>query len=339
MLAGLPVEEEVTSQRCDVVSHESEIVKVKQGDAYLQDQLKELNRKIELLASSVHTAHGKNRKKLTPARLLHAVRNMVKRIRQTDRKKMNLTYTAAKHKVKDIVKLLKNAGQKGRFTVKPTHDATINDREIKALIGPPGVGKTMTIIKLAVQFSMRNDLSDIGVISINPDDLYIKNKLCHYCDLYDIDYRQINTRDELCDALDSMQHKRLVLIDTHGVSQRDAIAVSKLKNTLDKARQHIQIYLTMSASTQPEVIEDCIRYFKFKKMTGCILTKVDEAIRLEPVLDTLVRCKLGVSYITNGEDLDHDIYMLSESYDADVFDLEKLSRFNLKEINVNSINW
>lgn len=189
-----------------------------------------------------------------------------------------------------------------------------------------------------MQFSTKYDLSEIGIISTNVDDLYIKNKLNHFCDLYHVDYVHINSLDELNRAIEGMHSKRMILIDTHGISQRDTISINKQAAILKNSRYKINTYLTLSASQQTEVIEDTIKHFTFKRLAGCILTKVDEALRIEPSLEVVMKCKLPVAYVCNGEDLDGDIYALSEDYQSDLFLLDKFSHIQMRHLNTELIN-
>lgn len=308
-------------------------------DMQLQDRIEELNKKIEGLSQTIK--HGTKRSKINLGHffLLSGIQYVLRRIKYPRSKTINRAYMLAKDKVMNIGTILLAFGFRGKYHVAKGNQEVINDRYIRALIGPPGVGKTSSIIKLAVQFSSKYELSDLGIISTNIDDLYIKNKLLHFCDLYNVDYVQVNTLECLNKAIEKMADKRLILIDTHGIAQRDIIAINKQKSLFQHSRNPIDVYLVLSASQQTEVIEDCIKYYRFKRIAGCILTKVDEALALEPALSVIAKCHLSVSYVTNGEDLEGDIYTLTHNYQTELNSFENIINLGMREFTTQSINW
>ncbi len=212
----------------------------------------------------------------------------------------------------------------------------LHSRTINAFVGPSGVGKTTTLIKIAVQYSMNYQPSDIGIISNNIDDLYLNNKLNQFCRLYQIDFEHVNTTDGLNDALDRMQDKKIILIDTHGISHRDVPSIHNQRHILEKAAQPISVYLVIPASHQPAVIEDALQFYTFKHMEGCILTKADEALSLSPALSVLDKCDLPVVYICNGEDLENDIYSVKSDDSLVHFSLEKYVNLNIPAYSAQS---
>lgn len=336
ILAGLPVAGEKHSSNISSVNDMQVLSDA--GDCLLEDRIEELNKKIEALSHTIEHGNQRNKIRISRKNILPVLKRFIQRIRLSQRKLMSEGYHLAKNQIMGISSILHAYGLKGKYRIAKVNAEVLNERYIRALVGPSGVGKTSTIIKLAVQFSSKYDLGELGIISTNVDDIYIKSKLLHFCDLYHVDFMQVNHADGLNQAIDAMTGKRLVLIDTHGIAQRDVIAINKQKALLEKSRHRIDVYLVLSASQQAEVIEDCIKYYRFKRITGCILTKVDEAIALEPALSAIVKCKLSVSYVTNGEDLDSDIYTLNHNYQSE-HNVENIIDFGMREFTTQSINW
>lgn len=210
---------------------------------------------------------------------------------------------------------------------------------VNAFVGPSGSGKTTTLIKLVIQYMLNYSVEDIGIISTNIDDLYMDSKLKRFCHLYHLDFTHVNTVKELNTALKSMKSKKLILIDTHGISQRDFAAVSKTRYMLEKAVSKIAVYLVMPASYQPEIIGDAIKYYSFKSIQGCVLTKADEILNLEPVLEIFALADIQVTYVCNGEDLDKDIYTMKQDENLLEFSLDKYSEMKIPQFNNQSANW
>jgi len=193
----------------------------------------------------------------------------------------------------------------------------INKKIITAIVGPTGVGKTTTVIKLATRFLESNHRSKIGIISTDIEDLTIKNKLSHYCHLFQVDFEFVNSPEELHHVLNKMADKDLVLIDTHGVNQRDHESVHHLINMFEKPANQISVYLALPCNQQEEVLHQIIKTFAFNKVAGCILTKTDESIKITPALGMVMLHKLPIAYLCNGQNIDHDIALPSTKLLAD----------------------
>ena len=297
-----------------------------------------LNAKIEELTQ--HLAAIKTKKGIKES-ILSYIQTYLPVVKKYCSKKvaMNAFYLLAKNKVFYTNAVLSRLNINKQYKLRSPEDDVFDKQTIRALVGPTGVGKTTTIIKIASHFSSKYDLTELGIISTNIDDLYIENKLNHYCKIYQVDYTHVRSLDELNEALEKMAEKKLVLIDTHGIAQRDEIAINKQRMMLEKSNYNIKTYITMSASQQTEVIEDNIRHFTFKKIAGCILTKVDEALRIEPALEIINKCNLSVAYLCNGENLDGDMYSLSEEYHQKAAPLEMLPDLGIRSLNTQSANW
>lgn len=208
-----------------------------------------------------------------------------------------------------------------------------HERTINAFVGASGSGKTTTLIKIAVQYLLNHPANEIGVISNNIDDLYINTKLSHFCHLYQIDFIHVNSLSELNTTLDKMKDKKMVLIDTHGISHRDIPAIHHQRRIFEKSTHPIFTYMVIPASQQIDVIEDAIQFYSFKNREGCILTKADEALNIEPVMTVLNKCDLPLIYICNGEDLENDIYAVSDDDNVLDFSLERFSNLNIAAYN------
>ncbi len=335
VLVGVPEEEENIPAEATMVAGNAATLGGGENHR-MEEQLLDLNNKISGLYDSINKMN-QNKKEGFIRKLIKLSALLKKYIPR--KKTLNQNFQYARNKLKSMDSVLNLLGMKGAYSLKAPSDEIIHEQTIRALVGPTGVGKTTTLIKIAVQFSTKYDLQELGIISTNIDDLYIKNKLNHFCDLYKVDYIHINSLDQLNQAIEGMRDKRMILIDTHGISQRDVISVNRQKSIIDKSKYKIATYLTLSASQQPEVIEDVIRHFTFKGLAGCILTKVDEALRIEPALDTIAKCKLPVAYVCNGEDLDSDIYALSDDYQPELYEFEKFSNLNIRKFSTQSVNW
>lgn len=184
---------------------------------------------------------------------------------------------------------------------------------VAAIVGPTGAGKTTSIIKMANRFLQEKSAGKIGIISTDVESFYLKSKLHHYCEIYDIDFQFAASPDELNVALLKMKDKDLVLIDTQGVCQRNKFSVASLRSMFDKCAEDIDIYLALPCSLQESVMYDVVEKFSFGRFSGCILTKADECSSIVSALSVTMKYDLTISYICNGQDLERDIQFPTKS--------------------------
>ena len=177
-----------------------------------------------------------------------------------------------------------------------------------AIIGSTGVGKTTTVAKLAAQYALRHGSDKIGLITTDCFRIGGVDQLSTFGKLLDIPVFLATDRLELSDILDQLSDKELVLIDTAGMSQRD-LELSKQLATLTGAGHDIQFYLTLSATAQEAITSEIMRVFSDIKLTGTVVTKVDEAASLGGVLNALIKYQLPTFFISNGQKVPEDLHL------------------------------
>lgn len=181
----------------------------------------------------------------------------------------------------------------------------IYTKNICALVGPTGIGKTTTIIKMAKRYISQFGSNSIGLITIDYKDVAAKNQLYRYSESYSVDLEFANDASELALALRSMKNKSLVLIDTYGISQKDTLRIEKLLEMLEKQEGHISSYLALPCNVQDAVLNDIAHAFYTPTLKGCILTKQDECINIAAALSTSIVHALKIMYICNGQSAHH----------------------------------
>ncbi|MDO6764755.1 flagellar biosynthesis protein FlhF [Agarivorans sp. 1_MG-2023] len=176
-----------------------------------------------------------------------------------------------------------------------------------ALLGPTGVGKTTTIAKLAAQFSMRHGADSVAMITTDTYRIGAHEQLATYGKIMGCAVRVANDEEELSQLLYQFKDKKLVLIDTAGMSQRDLRLHEQLDKLVKNSRVNIRNYLVMSANAQRRVIEETVNQFQRIPLAGTILTKLDESLALGEVLNVTLRHALPISYVTHGQQVPEDI--------------------------------
>ena len=178
---------------------------------------------------------------------------------------------------------------------------------IAVLVGSTGVGKTTTIAKLAAQFILKHGSRQIALITTDNYRIGAHEQINTYGKILDVPVRVAGDADELRQHIDSFSDKRLILIDTAGMSQRDLRLAETLK-TLQQGDLPIQSYLVMSATTQYKAALEIMDAFQILEPQATILTKFDEAVTKATALSALIERRMPLSFITDGQQVPEDIY-------------------------------
>ncbi|WP_343628088.1 flagellar biosynthesis protein FlhF [Roseateles sp.] len=177
-----------------------------------------------------------------------------------------------------------------------------------AMIGSTGVGKTTTTAKIAAAFATKYGASQLGLITLDAYRIGAHEQLRAYGRILGVPVHTAHDRASLEDLLDLLSSKKMVLIDTAGTAQRD----SRTAELLDMlAHKNIKRILVVNAAQQGETIEDVVGAWRGTEAQGVILSKLDEAVKLAPALDTVIRHKLRVLGVTNGQRVPEDWHRLS----------------------------
>ena len=185
-------------------------------------------------------------------------------------------------------------------------DDILNSGGVFAMVGPTGVGKTTTIAKLAARFAMQHGQRHVALISTDTYRIGAHEQLMTYGRLLGVPVHSANDTTELQQLLHKLHDKKLILIDTAGMSQRDIDISQKLAH-LSHPSSKIKPYLVLSANAQISTLDEVINAFKNAGPAGCILTKLDEAASLGGVLSAVIKHQLPIAYVSNGQKVPEDI--------------------------------
>lgn len=175
-----------------------------------------------------------------------------------------------------------------------------------ALVGPTGVGKTTTVAKLAARFALRHGRNQVGLICTDRFRVGAHEQLYTFGSLLGVPVQAAASAADLARSLASFADRKLVLIDTAGMSPRDHDLTAQFL-TLSGARDEVSIYLVLSAIAQQQVLTEAAQVFSQAGLAGAILTKTDEAASLGPAISTLVQQQLALAFIGNGQRVPEDM--------------------------------
>jgi len=179
---------------------------------------------------------------------------------------------------------------------------------IFALVGATGVGKTTSTAKLAAAFATQHGSGNLGLITLDAYRVGAQEQLRTYGRILGVPVHTAHDRASLEDLLDLLSAKKMVLIDTAGMAQRDARTRELLEMVSHRA---IQKLLVVNAAAQGETIEDVLVSYRAAACRGVVLSKIDEAVKLGPALDAIIRHKLRIVGVANGQRVPEDWHRLS----------------------------
>ncbi len=188
-------------------------------------------------------------------------------------------------------------------------EAALEDQGgVYAMVGSTGVGKTTSTAKLAAAFATKYGASNLGLVTLDAYRVGAHEQLRTYGRILGVPVHTAHDRASLEDLLDLLAAKKMVLIDTAGMAQRD----TRTRELLDMlGHRSIQKLLVVNAAQQGETIEDVLISCRASQCRGVILSKMDEAVKLGPALDALIRHKLSVLGVANGQRVPEDWHRLS----------------------------
>ncbi|MGL4473519.1 MAG: flagellar biosynthesis protein FlhF [Shewanella sp.] len=196
-------------------------------------------------------------------------------------------------------------------------DDIVHRGGIVAFVGPTGVGKTTTLAKLAARFAAKHGSDSVGLITMDHYRIGAFEQLATYGKIMGCPVKQAHDINELEQILYQFKNRKLVLIDTAGMGQRDMRLYQQLDTLAANNRLPIRSYLVLSATSQRKVMEEAVRHFQRIPLAGAVLTKMDESVSIAAALCTLIANSLPLSYVTDGQRVPEDMQV------ADTYALAK----------------
>lgn len=188
-------------------------------------------------------------------------------------------------------------------------------RKTIMLIGPTGVGKTTTLIKLAYMLVYQKNVN-IGIINTDSFRVAAQEHMKSYCDILRTDMLSVYRPEEIGDALDAFRNKDVVLIDTAGKVADDEEYREDIRKLLEVGNID-EVYVTLSATTSERVLHRILENYEFVKKFNIIVTKTDEAPSPGVFLYLAGMTGRPLSYLTTGQTVPDDIQAVDPEGIAD----------------------
>lgn len=198
-----------------------------------------------------------------------------------------------------------------------------------ALVGPTGVGKTTTTAKLAARYVMRHGSDDVALVTTDSFRAGAHEQLNIYAQSLGVELHALGADVLLGPLLNTLASKRLVIIDTMGVSQRDQRLLSHIQQL-----RGIRLMLVLNAASHGDTLDEVVHAYRDAalaagcRLDDCIISKCDEAARLGPALETVIRHGLRLNYLSTGQQVPEDLQLPgSSNVFQQAVDISRPSRF------------
>ena len=194
------------------------------------------------------------------------------------------------------------------LTTIANEDDLLSRGGVFALVGPTGVGKTTTTAKLAARCVMRHGADKLALITTDAYRIGGHEQLRIYGKILGVMVHSVKDEADLRIALKELKNKHTVLIDTIGMSQRDQMVTEQVA-MLSESGADVKRLLCLNATSTNETLNEVVRAYQGSGLAGCIMTKLDEAASIGNVLDVVIRQKLNLHYISNGQRVPEDLHL------------------------------
>ena len=187
------------------------------------------------------------------------------------------------------------------------NDTTCLSGGITAVVGPTGAGKTTTIAKLAARWCMLHGSQDLALVSTDSYRIGAREQLLTYARIFGAPLYAANSGQELGRVLQRLTSKKLILIDTAGMGPRDVRLTEQLA-ALKLGAARARVLLALPAQGEGHALEEIVRAFARINPAACVLTKVDEAASLGGAISAVLRHKLKIAYVCDGQRVPEDLH-------------------------------
>ncbi|MDR0448603.1 MAG: flagellar biosynthesis protein FlhF [Treponema sp.] len=184
---------------------------------------------------------------------------------------------------------------------------------IIVLVGPTGVGKTTTLVKLAALYGEldRNQgiwQKQVRLITLDCYRIGAEKQIEKYGEIMEVPVNSADSYDSLKQLLNLYrQDVDFILIDTIGKSPRNYTELGEMKAMLDAIPTKAEVHLCVQASTKSGDLREILKQFEPFKYKSVVITKMDETGRIGNVISILAEERKNISFLTKGQTVPWDI--------------------------------
>src|SRR5258708_36462534 len=141
-----------------------------------------------------------------------------------------------------------------------------------ALVGPPGSGKTTTLVKLAVQYGVTSRKAS-QILTLDTQRVGASDQLRSYAAILGVGFQVLETTTALARALEEHNQKDLIFIDTPGLTAKEMEGLKDLADFL-ATYPGVDTHLVLPASMRTSDLKRIGRQYENFKPAKLFFTRM-----------------------------------------------------------------
>lgn len=206
--------------------------------------------------------------------------------------------------------------------------------KVSIIVGPTGVGKTTTLVKMAATYHIAKHKAGkrVRLCFVTTDTVRVgaMEQLDRFSEVFGSSVLKAEKAEALKKIYDDYKDQvDAFFIDTSGSSPNNAMHIARIKNIIDIPSLNPTVYLAFMASTKGRDIRNIIQNYEPFDYKSVIVTKCDESEQYGNVISALKEKHKEISFVTSGQNAAKGI---SEARIVDF--LVRLEGFKVDRIHV-----
>jgi flagellar biosynthesis protein FlhF len=195
------------------------------------------------------------------------------------------------------------------------HDSYARPPHFFVLLGPTGVGKTTTLVKIAMFYGRilpPEARLKVAILTLDSFRAGAYAQVETFCKALELDLYRCKDEEELSVMVGQLEAYDLVLVDTMGKSPKDGELALRLKALLSVLpKEETGYFLAVSASHKRRDMERYYRTLSSYEISSMVVTKTDETENIGNILSFAKQHDLPLLFMTDGQKVPQDLHKAS----------------------------